>query len=171
LVKELQDNDELAIDSHRTYVIGYSMGAFCTWGLISRFPTLFAAAVPIAGGGKPNGRIAIVACKTLACTFPLSMHLFVVNACHETEANDFIFTQLQNTQAQVWAFHSKADTVIPYDETVRNAAQLAIDRVRVTLFESLSHDDTLHTVIRNVNVFKWIFSKRLTSASGTMTRV
>jgi predicted peptidase len=42
---------EEAVDSQRLYVLGLSMGGFGTWDLISRYPGLFAAAVPICGGG------------------------------------------------------------------------------------------------------------------------
>lgn len=40
-----------AVDSLRLYVIGLSMGGFGTWDLIARYPDIFAAAVPICGGG------------------------------------------------------------------------------------------------------------------------
>jgi predicted peptidase len=42
---------EFAIDSDRVYVTGQSMGGYGTWGFISRRPELFAAAVPLCGGG------------------------------------------------------------------------------------------------------------------------
>ncbi len=45
---------ELPIDDRRLYVTGYSMGAFGAWIAISRHPGVFAAAVPIAGGGDPT---------------------------------------------------------------------------------------------------------------------
>jgi predicted peptidase len=45
---------EFPIDSSRIYVVGLSMGGYGTWDLISRFPTRFAAAVPICGGGDPK---------------------------------------------------------------------------------------------------------------------
>lgn len=45
---------QLPIDAGRLYVTGYSMGAFGAWIGISRHPELFAAAVPIAGGGDPS---------------------------------------------------------------------------------------------------------------------
>ena len=45
---------ELPIDSKRLYITGYSMGAFGAWIGISRHPDLFAAALPIAGGGDPT---------------------------------------------------------------------------------------------------------------------
>ena len=38
-------------DSNRLYITGLSLGGFGTWDAIQREPELFAAAVPIAGGG------------------------------------------------------------------------------------------------------------------------
>lgn len=42
---------ELPIDVTRVYVNGQSMGGYATWDAISRRPELFAAAVPVCGGG------------------------------------------------------------------------------------------------------------------------
>lgn len=42
---------EFKIDSKRIYLTGLSMGGFGTWDLLAREPDLFAAAVPICGGG------------------------------------------------------------------------------------------------------------------------
>lgn len=39
------------IDTQRIYVVGLSMGGYGTWDLITRFPYLFAGAIPICGGG------------------------------------------------------------------------------------------------------------------------
>ena len=41
------------IDKSRIYAMGISMGGFGTWDAIVRRPDLFAAAVPICGGGDP----------------------------------------------------------------------------------------------------------------------
>jgi predicted peptidase len=41
----------LNIDTNRIYITGLSMGGFGTWDAISRWPELFAAAVPVCGGG------------------------------------------------------------------------------------------------------------------------
>jgi len=41
------------IDKTRVYVTGLSMGGYGTWALAARRPELFAAAVPICGGGDP----------------------------------------------------------------------------------------------------------------------
>jgi predicted peptidase len=42
---------ELRIDSQRIYVVGQSLGGFGAWDLIARRPDLFAAAIPLCGGG------------------------------------------------------------------------------------------------------------------------
>lgn len=52
LVAEL--GKEFSLDEKRVYAVGYSMGAFGAWIGASRHPNLFAAAVPIAGGGDPT---------------------------------------------------------------------------------------------------------------------
>jgi predicted peptidase len=52
LVTALQK--EFSIDARRLYVTGLSAGGFGTWDAIARRPDLFAAAVPICGGGDPT---------------------------------------------------------------------------------------------------------------------
>jgi len=42
------------IDNTRIYITGLSMGGYGTWYLLTRFPSTFAAAVPICGGGDWN---------------------------------------------------------------------------------------------------------------------
>jgi len=43
------------IDPDRLYVMGLSMGGYGTWDIIQRCPEMFAAAVPICGGGDETG--------------------------------------------------------------------------------------------------------------------
>lgn len=43
-----------SIDPDRVYVMGLSMGGYGTWDAVTRHPDLFAAAVPICGGGDPG---------------------------------------------------------------------------------------------------------------------
>ncbi len=52
LLDELRS--ELRIDARRVYVVGQSLGGYGTWDLIARHPDLFAAAVPLCGGGDPR---------------------------------------------------------------------------------------------------------------------
>lgn len=53
LLKELIDQtiQSLPVDTDRIYITGLSMGGFGTFDAISRYPDLFAAAVPVCGGG------------------------------------------------------------------------------------------------------------------------
>ena len=49
----LEMKEKYPVDEHRLYVTGLSMGGFGTWDIITRYPDLFAAAMPICGGGDP----------------------------------------------------------------------------------------------------------------------
>lgn len=51
IVKVMADHP---IDPARVYVTGQSMGGYGTWDLVLRYPELFAAAIPICGGGSPR---------------------------------------------------------------------------------------------------------------------
>jgi predicted peptidase len=53
LVKDLVRH--LPVDPRRIYITGYSMGGYGTWHLLEKEPGLFAAAIPVAGGGDPGG--------------------------------------------------------------------------------------------------------------------
>jgi predicted peptidase len=52
LIKKLKADGQ--IDSSRIYITGLSMGGFGTFDAIEREPNLFAAAVPVCGGGDPS---------------------------------------------------------------------------------------------------------------------
>ena len=43
--------EKMPVDPDRVYVTGLSMGGYGTWDLIQRRPKLFAAALPVCGGG------------------------------------------------------------------------------------------------------------------------
>ena len=45
---------EYKIDETRLYVTGLSLGGVGTWGLLSKYPNMFAAAAPICGAGDPS---------------------------------------------------------------------------------------------------------------------
>lgn len=52
LIKDI--SKELPVDKDRIYITGYSMGGYGTWWALGEEPKLFAAGVPIAGGGQPS---------------------------------------------------------------------------------------------------------------------
>jgi len=45
---------EFNVDSKRIYVAGVSMGGFGVWDAITRYPDVFAAAIPVCGGADEN---------------------------------------------------------------------------------------------------------------------
>ncbi|MEN8194101.1 MAG: prolyl oligopeptidase family serine peptidase [Bacteroidota bacterium] len=45
---------EYPIDKERIYITGLSMGGFGTWYMLMKYPKLFAAAIPMSGGGDPQ---------------------------------------------------------------------------------------------------------------------
>jgi predicted esterase len=45
---------EFSIDDKRLYLTGLSMGGYGTWDLLARHPKMFAAAVPVCGGGDES---------------------------------------------------------------------------------------------------------------------
>lgn len=54
VMEAIQEIEETyAIDPHRRYVMGMSLGGFGTWTMISKYPHVFAAAMPVCGGGDP----------------------------------------------------------------------------------------------------------------------
>lgn len=50
LLRQVQHS--FSIDARRLYVAGQSMGGFGTWSAITQHPDMFAAAVPVCGGGN-----------------------------------------------------------------------------------------------------------------------
>lgn len=48
-----QFSNDPRIDTKRIYITGLSMGGFGTWSALAKEPKLFAAAIPICGGGDP----------------------------------------------------------------------------------------------------------------------
>ena len=56
LIFEAMDTleDEFNIDERRRYVMGISLGGYGTWHFIASRPNMFAAAIPICGGGDPG---------------------------------------------------------------------------------------------------------------------
>ena len=57
LIKSAIEN--LPVDENRVYITGLSMGGFGTWKALAAEPSLFAAAIPVCGGGNPGTARAI----------------------------------------------------------------------------------------------------------------
>ena len=52
MIGDLQNT--YAIDSNRLYLMGQSFGGYGTWDAITRYPDMFAAAIPMCGAGDPT---------------------------------------------------------------------------------------------------------------------
>jgi predicted peptidase len=50
-----------SIDAERVYVAGQSVGGFAAWNLVAEYPQLFAAAIPVCGGGDETKASRLVA--------------------------------------------------------------------------------------------------------------
>lgn len=50
---------QFPVDTNRIYITGLSMGGFGTFDAVERYPTLFAAALPVCGGGDISKAISI----------------------------------------------------------------------------------------------------------------
>ncbi len=58
LLKEIQN--KYSCDKNRIYLTGLSMGSFATWDVLERYGDMFAAAVPVCGGGNEMNASAYV---------------------------------------------------------------------------------------------------------------
>jgi predicted peptidase len=60
LLELVQDlSKKFAIDTNRIYITGLSMGGFGTFEAMARMPKMFAAAVPVCGGGDTSKAVTI----------------------------------------------------------------------------------------------------------------
>jgi predicted peptidase len=99
---------ELRIDPRRIYVVGQSLGGFGAWDLIARRPDLFAAAVPLCGGGNTTR---ILSARNVAvwafhgakdATVPVSRSREIVAALR-TVNSTVKYTEYPDVGHDVWA--------------------------------------------------------------------
>ncbi len=119
IVKSLQESYR-AIDTHRTYVEGISLGGFGTWEAVERWPSIFAAAIPISGAGDPshaaNARnVAIWAFHSaLDFTIPVAGSRLMVQALKAVDGN-ICYTEYHRGGHEIWNTQ-----LILYETTVIN---------------------------------------------------
>lgn len=133
LVLALLDDVEnaCAVDKHRVYLTGLSMGGFGTWSLGMKYPGRFAAIAPICGGGE---------------LIPIIL------------AKDFDQAQLKQMKSMgVWAFHGGKDPVVPTDDSVRMIDALrnaGCTDVKLTIYPEALHDSWTQTYA-NPELYVW----------------
>ncbi len=106
-----------AVDTHRVYLTGLSMGGFGTWNLGLSHPDRFAAIAPVCGGGE-----------TILLTLDA----------------DFDKEQLKKIRTLgVWAFHGGKDKTVMTEESVRMVNELkkiGCTDVKLTIYPEAQHD-------------------------------
>jgi predicted peptidase len=120
-----------AVDTHREYLTGLSMGGFGTWNLGLSHPERFAAIAPICGGGE-----------TILLTL----------------ARDFDHARLPPIKSLgVWAFHGGKDPTVSPDESehmVNMLKKIGCQDVKLTVYPDALHDSWTQTYA-NPELFAW----------------
>lgn len=120
-----------AIDPHRVYLTGLSMGGFGVWNLALAHPARFAAIAPVCGGGET---------------------IFLTLARNYDPARLALLQSLP-----IWAFHGGQDPVVPTDESVRMVElmkKLGAKEAKLTIYPEAKHDSWTQTYA-NPELFKW----------------
>ncbi len=120
-----------AVDTHRVYLTGLSLGGYGTWNLGLSHPDRFAAIAPVCGGGE---------------TLLIKL------------AGDLNSAQLaQFKTLGIWAFHGGKDPTVSPDESERmvNALEKAgCEDVKLTIYPEAQHDSWTQTYA-NPELFAW----------------
>jgi len=106
-----------AVDFHRVYLTGLSMGGYGTWNLALGHPGRFAAVAPVCGGGE-------------------TLH---INLARHYEAVKL--SQIKTLG--VWAFHGAKDPIVSPDDSKRMVDELknlGCQDVKLTIYPEAKHD-------------------------------
>ena len=142
LLKSVIAEHQEHIDTDRIYVTGLSMGGYGTWNLISHYPSFFAAAVPVCGGGELE-----------SLTIALQ-----IEAPPEFKATNLAKAR----NVPVWAFHGDKDKAVPHSQSIeltqrlRDAGNL---HVKLTVYRGVGHDAWSQTY-NNPKLYDWMFRQR-----------
>lgn len=141
LLDEVIEKFEGTVDTSRLYCTGLSMGGYGTWGLVSKYPDLFAAAAPICGGGDIKRLKARVSHRG---------------------APDFDIKELERAKdLPIWAFHGAADPVVPQKESellVDALKAAGAKSVKLTSYPGVGHDSWTRTY-NDPAFYKWLFAQ------------
>jgi predicted peptidase len=117
-----------AVDTHRVYLTGLSMGGYGAWSLGLSHPERFAALAPLCGGGD-----------------------FITPYMAATDKKAALLT------LPIWAFHGGKDPVVPVEESRRMVSlmeKLGNKEVKLTIYPEAGHDCWTETY-SNPELFKW----------------
>lgn len=117
-----------AVDLHRVYLTGLSMGGYGTWSLGLSHPERFAAMAPLAGGGD-------------------FITPYLVGMTQKSEL----------LSLPIWAFHGAKDPVVPVEESKRMVdimKKLGDQDVKLTIYPEARHDCWTQTFDKP-DLFDW----------------
>jgi predicted peptidase len=95
-------------DPERVYLTGLSMGGFGTWSVAAKYPKMFAAIVPICGGGDPSKAAALAPLPTWVWhgdadkTVPPDLSRAMVAALKAAGAKELKYTELPGVGHNSW---------------------------------------------------------------------
>ncbi len=125
--------EEYRVDRSRLYLTGLSMGGFATWNLASEYPDMFAAIIPICGGGDFIRPLLLPEAKREALkTLP------------------------------VRTFHGDNDQVVPVGESLRMVEifrRAGNTQVELTVYPGVEHDSWTQTYAA-ADLFAWLLEHR-----------
>lgn len=133
------------IDSNRIYVSGLSMGGYGTWSLLSHYPGLFAAAIPVCGGGDPLQLPRRTSSKKSGIK------------------NEFQPDGLKKVQIPIWTFHGSKDTAVPQLETEQLISLLkeaGRDDVKFTIYPEAGHVGAWQKAYGDPKTWEWLFNQK-----------
>jgi len=122
-----------AVDPHRVYLTGLSMGGYGTWTLGTSYPEKFAAIVPICGGGE--------------------LISVLLTSREKPEALKSL---------GVWAFHGGKDPVVPVTESERmvNALKkIGVADVKLTIYPEAEHNSWTQAY-DNPELYEWLLQHK-----------
>jgi predicted peptidase len=125
-----------AVDKSRVYLTGLSMGGYGTWSLGLSHPELFAAIVPICGGGE-----------------------FISPFLSSRDKPEALRT------LGIWAFHGAKDPVVPVTESERMvelSKKLGVKEVKLTVYPDAGHDAWTETY-KNPELYEWLLEHKRTA--------
>ena len=121
------------VDKSRVYLTGLSMGGYGTWNLGLTYPELFAAIVPICGGGE-----------------------FISPYLSSRDKPEAL------RSLGIWAFHGAKDPVVPLAESERMvelSKKLGVREVKLTVYPEAGHDAWTETY-KNPEVYEWLLEHK-----------
>lgn len=160
--KELLDSivDNESVDISRIYVFGSSNGGGATWDLLTRFPDLFAAGIPMAGCGESSNAAAIAPFlkETPIWTFHgdndgtlnVSGTRGIVNAIRAIGGSKIIYTEIPGGTHNIWTMAAGTEGLTEWMFSQKREDSGMSDRLDVD-FKELYVENPVKGKILHVN--------------------